>query len=231
MKPPKEKKPAGAKAPEAPPEAEDAPEPELLTEKPRKGRPPGSKTKPKTTVRVPIARLLKVPVYLDKDGKLLSPKDPGLLLKQDPMRDTVQHVAPLLPLDGLSWAVARSKGGKKRGRKTLRTYYPTPGLVLIQECFDALVESLGPDIHPGWALLICYALTLTAGIVAYNLDSPDEKEEAHGGTVERLAGRRADSEEAAGRSADDSGGGEAGDGQDDAAPFIRREDRAPPAGA
>jgi hypothetical protein len=217
MKPAKEKKPLPKETP-AVDLGDGGDKPELLSDKPRKGRPPGSKTKHPTKVRIPIARLFDVPVYMDKDGKLLSPKDPGLLLKQDPTRSTVKQIAPLLPLDGVSWLVSRGKD-----RPALRTYYPAPGVALIQECFNALVESLGPDIHPGWALLICYALTLGAAVMAYNMDAPKKGTD---GTDKRDASGAGHPEDAAGRGADNRGSGKAGDGEDHSLALVRREDGA-----
>ena len=191
------------------------PEPDLVDAKPKKGRPPGSKTSPelkakKAKARINFAPFMAMPVP--------PPEGPGGALKVDPVRDTFGKVAALAPLDGVSKAVAffDRRSARKTGRaprKELAALYPRTALAMVQAMFDQVVPLIDFAVHPVLGLCLCYVGTLIVGFGLYMAqDEADEKE--RNGDPGRKDRGGAGGPPRRGRGPDRDGDRAAGNGQD-----------------
>jgi len=200
------------------------PEPDLVEPKPKKGRPPGSKTDParaaetakkKAKARVNFGPFLAMPVP--------PPGGPGGELRSDPMRDTFGKVAALALPDGVSKAVAyfdrkAARKAHRPPRAELGTFYPKTGLAMIQAMFDQVVPLIDFGIHPVWGLCICYFGTIVVAAALYM--AQDERDAD--GDIGREGGGGAGGPPKRRGPPDSPGGGPARDGQDNvSAPLLR----------
>ena len=131
-------RPPKVKAPSSPAvEGEEGEDPEIVDERPRV---PKAKVKVKTKPKVAISLrpLLDLPY-------------PG----EDPNRPTVGAAVALAPLD-----LADQISGLF-SEQSMGEFYSPVMIGVIRSIFDQWVTALDIELPAGWALLICYLVTLT----------------------------------------------------------------------